>query len=179
MINPHDILNFWFNELSPNQWFAVSNELDQTIKTKFLKIHSIASKGELYIWRNTPEGRLAEIIILDQFSRNIFRGSAEAFAQDTMALVLAQELVALKMDIQLPIAQRAFAYLPYMHSESAAIHIEAMKLFAIQGLEDNYKFEKLHKDIIDRFGRYPHRNAILRRESTNEELEFLKSHSGF
>jgi uncharacterized protein (DUF924 family) len=179
MLTPNDILNFWFKQLSPKQWFTISDELDQLIKMKFLPIHLKASQGELYEWRSSAQGRLAEIIILDQFSRNIFRGSPKAFAQDSTALVLAQEMVSLKMDTFLPVIQRAFAYLPYMHSESSVIHTEALKLFALERLEDNYKFEKLHKEIIDRFGRYPHRNAILERSSTQAEVEFLKTHSGF
>ncbi|MNV66793.1 hypothetical protein D3C71_1595650 [compost metagenome] len=112
--------------------------------------------------------------MLDQFSRNIQRGSPLAFAQDTQALALAQELVAGQHDAALPLQQRAFAYMPYMHSESAAIHEQAMRLFDQPGLENNLKFEVLHRDIIARFGRYPHRNAVLGRTSTAQELAFLQ-----
>ena len=132
-----------------------------------------AARCELFAWRATPEGRLAEIVVLDQFSRNVWRDTPRAFAQDALALALAQELVASGQDRSLPVAQRRFAYMPYMHSESALIHGQAVALFSQPGLEDNLRFEHAHKAIIDRFGRYPHRNAILGRESTAEELAFL------
>lgn len=176
---PHDILNFWFKELGPSKWFESKQETDAQIKDKFGKVHEAASKGELFRWRESPDGRLAEIIVLDQFSRNIHRGTRKAFENDAMALVLAQELISLKQDLNLSISERAFAYMPFMHSESKLIHEIAMKLFNVPGMEENYKFELLHKEIIDRFGRYPHRNAILGRTSTPEEIEFLKTHKGF
>ena len=112
--------------------------------------------------------------MLDQFSRNIHRDTAEAFANDALALALAQEAVARGCDRELPPVERAFLYLPWMHSESALIHEEALRLFAAPGLEKNLDFERRHKAIIDRFGRYPHRNAVLGRASTADELEFLK-----
>ena len=111
--------------------------------------------------------------MLDQFSRNVYRDTARAFAQDALALALAQELVASGQDRNLPTAQRVFAYMPYMHSESALIHEQALALFAQPGMENNLDFERRHKAIIDRFGRYPHRNAVLGRTSTPEELAFL------
>ena len=127
----------------------------------------------MFAWRTTAEGRLAEIIVLDQFSRNVYRDTPRAFAQDVPALVLAQELVASGQDRSLSIAQRTFAYMPYMHSESALVHVQAVALFSQPGMEDNLNFELRHKAIIDRFGRYPHRNAVLGRPSTPEELAFL------
>lgn len=111
--------------------------------------------------------------MLDQFSRNVYRDTARAFAQDALALALAQELVARGQDRSLPTAQRVFAYMPYMHSESAVIHEQALVLFAQPGMENNLDFERRHKAIIDRFGRFPHRNAVLGRTSTAEELAFL------
>jgi len=116
---------------------------------------------------------LAEIVALDQFSRNVYRDTARAFAQDALALALAQELVASGQDRSLPLAQRSFAYMPYMHSESALIHAQAVALFSQPGMEDALRFELRHQAIIARFGRYPHRNAILGRISTAEELAFL------
>lgn len=120
-------------------------------------------------------GRLAEIIVLDQFSRNIHRGQARAFACDPLALALAQTAVAVKADRELEVGRRAFLYMPYMHSESPAIHVLAVSLFGQPGLEGNLDFELRHKEIIDRYGRYPHRNAILGRPSTTEEMDFLKT----
>ncbi len=120
-----------------------------------------------------PKGRLAELIILDQFSRNLYRGTWHAFATDTMALALAQEAVAAEADLALSPEERVFLYMPYMHSESKLIHEVAERLFRENGPKSNYDFELRHKAIIDRFGRYPHRNVMLGRQSTPEELAFL------
>ena len=129
---------------------------------------------ELWRWRSSAEGCLAEIIVLDQFSRNLFRDMPESFAFDALALALAQSAVAAGVDRQMPPEQRAFFYMPYMHSESAAVHDEALRLFSDLGIESQLGFELRHKAIIDQFGRYPHRNAILRRPSTAAELAFLQ-----
>ncbi|HRK39323.1 MAG TPA: DUF924 family protein [Burkholderiaceae bacterium] len=170
---PQPILHFWFTELTPAQHFAKDAALDEAIRTRFGTTLEAAALCELFGWRATPEGRLAEIIVLDQFSRNVWRDTPRAFAQDALALALAQELVASGQDRSLPVEQRRFAYMPYMHSESALVHEQAVALFSQPGLEDNLRFEHAHKAIIDRFGRYPHRNAILARSSTAEELAFL------
>ena len=172
-MQPQPILHFWFTELTPKQHFAKDAALDEAIRTRFGSTLEAAAKCELFAWRATPEGRLAEVLVLDQFSRNVYRDTARAFAQDALALVLAQELVASTQDRSLPLAQRSFAYMPYMHSESLAIHTQAVQLFSQPGLENNLSFELRHQEIIDRFGRYPHRNAILGRTSTAEELTFL------
>lgn len=168
-----DIMRFWFEELSPAQHFAQDDSVDHTIRTRFGATWEAARLGELWTWRGTAQGRLAEILVLDQFSRNIHRGSALAFAQDAQALTLAQELVASRGDAELSPVQRAFAYMPYMHSESPTIHAQAMALFNQPGLENNLQFELRHHDIIARFGRYPHRNAALGRSSTPQEIAFL------
>ncbi|MEJ7137158.1 DUF924 family protein [Amphibiibacter pelophylacis] len=170
----HTILNFWFEELSPAQWWRVDPDLDKTISDRFGETHRAAHAGELFEWRVSPEGRLAEIIVLDQFSRNIHRGTPLAFACDPMALALAQEAVRTGADQTLPAQHRAFLYMPYMHSESAVIHRLAEPLFRTMAPEANHQAELKHKAIIDRFGRYPHRNAILGRTSTPEELDFLQ-----
>ncbi|WP_345061109.1 DUF924 family protein [Acidovorax lacteus] len=177
---PSAVLHFWFTELAAQQHFAKDAALDETIRSRFGPTLEAAARCELFAWRATPEGRLAEILVLDQFSRNVWRDTPRAFAQDALALALAQELVARGQDQRLPTAQRVFAYMPYMHSESAAIHQEALALFAQPGMENNLDFERRHKAIIDRFGRYPHRNAILGRTSTPEEWAFLSEPgSGF
>lgn len=174
-MTPQDILHFWYEELKPKDWFRKSDELDMTITQRFGACHRAVRQGETWEWRATPEGRLAEVIVLDQFSRNIYRDQAAAFAMDSMALVLAQEAVALGEDHKLPSPDHTlFLYMPYMHSESPVIHQQAVVLFEQLGRPDNLKFELKHKEIIDRFGRYPHRNALLGRESTPEEVEFLK-----
>jgi uncharacterized protein (DUF924 family) len=170
---PQPILHFWFEELTPKQHYVKVDALDETIRTRFGDTLEAAARCELFAWRATPEGRLAEIIVLDQFSRNVYRDTPRAFAQDALALVLAQELVACRGDISLPAAQRVFAYMPTMHSESAIVHEQAVTLFSQPGMENNLDFELRHKAIIDRFGRFPHRNAILGRSSSAEELAFL------
>jgi uncharacterized protein (DUF924 family) len=174
-MNEESILFFWFNELEANQWWAKDDSLDLKIKNRYAELHQKAIKGELFQWRTTPRGRLAEIIVLDQFSRNIYRDSPRAFAYDSMALALAQEAVALKVDLKLCERERPFLYMPYMHSESHVIHDEAVKLF--EGLANSYnlEFEHKHREIIVKFGRYPHRNKVLNRRSTSEEIAFLKT----
>ncbi|MBB1074236.1 DUF924 domain-containing protein [Rhodoferax sp. 4810] len=174
--SPHDpdaVLAFWFDEASPQQWWAKSDDFDRLIRQRFGAVHAAAAQGELFDWRASASGRLAEIIVLDQFSRNLYREQAQAFACDAMALALAQTAVALQADRELPVPRRTFLYMPYMHSESPVIHAVALSLFATPGLEGNLAFEVKHKDIIDRFGRYPHRNAALGRRSTPQELAFL------
>ncbi|KAB7622685.1 DUF924 family protein [Alkalilimnicola sp. S0819] len=171
---PDQVLRFWFEELDPAQWWAKDEALDAEIARRFGALLRRAAAGELHDWRTTPTGRLAEILVLDQFSRNIHRDTPAAFAQDPMALALAQEAVLGNVQEALSTDQRAFLYMPFMHSESAAMHVWAERLYREPGLEYNYDFELQHKAIIDRFGRYPHRNAILGRESTAEELAFLQ-----
>ena len=179
-MSPESVVHFWFTELTPKQHFAKDAALDEAIRTRFGATLEAAARCELFAWRTTPEGRLAEVLVLDQFSRNVYRDSPRAFAQDALALALAQELVASGHDRSLPLAQRSFAYMPYMHSESPLVHAQAALLFAQSGLEDTLRFELRHQEIIDRFDRYPHRNAILGRPSTPEELVFLSEPgSGF
>jgi len=136
-------------------------------------VHLAAVAGELNHWRTNGTARLAEIIILDQFSRNIYRDQPQSFAADGMALALAQEAVRQGLDKELNALERSFLYMPYMHSESRLIHQQAETLYRDNGIDDNLKFEVLHRQIIDRFGRYPHRNDILGRVSTPQEKAFL------
>lgn len=174
MVQWRDVIAFWFDDSKPEQWFAKDPNFDQTIKDRFFETHQQAIKGELEIWRTSPLGRLAEIIVIDQFSRNIYRDLPESFQYDTIALVLAQEGIRIKADQNIEMKKQSFFYMPFMHSESLAIHREAIDLYSKPGLEYNLEFERKHFAIIERFGRYPHRNKILNRASTPEELEFLK-----
>ncbi len=175
-----EIIEFWFSELKPNQWWQKDDEFDLMIKARFGKVHEQAKAGELFHWRENALGSLAEVIVLDQFSRNIYREQSESFAHDAMSLALAQVAISKGFDRSLSETQRVFLYMPFMHSESKRIHVEAVALFESLGIESNLDFELKHKAIIDRFGRYPHRNKILGRSSTKEELEFLKQpNSGF
>ena len=170
----HDeVLAFWFEDIEPKSWWAVDPAFDRLIRDRFLPLLDQARHGELFPWRTEPKGRLAEIIVLDQFSRNIHRNTPAAFSQDPMALVLAQEAVAAGIHESLSPVERGFLFLPYMHSESRTIHVFAESLYREHAPPSNYEFELRHKAIIDRFGRYPHRNAILGRVSSAEEVEFL------
>lgn len=171
------VLNFWFNEIEPKQWWTKDDELDRLITDKFQATHDAAASGELSSWQETASGRLAEIIVLDQFSRNIYRDTPSAFAFDRQALELAKAAIMMRAQQSLEPRQRAFLYMPFMHSESALIHETAIELFSEPGLEYSLEFELRHKEIIDRFGRYPHRNEILGRKSTIEEMRFLNKHS--
>ncbi|MDJ1184016.1 DUF924 family protein [Roseofilum casamattae] len=168
-----EIIEFWFAEIDPKQWWIKDEQFDRCVAERFAEVHGAATRGELFAWRSEPLGRLAEIILLDQFSRNIYRDRPLAFAYDGIALVLAQEAVAVGCDRHLSTPQKQVLYLPFMHSESLLIHDIAVDLYRQLGLEQALEFEYAHKKIIEQFGRYPHRNQILGRVSTAEEIEFL------
>jgi len=172
-MNADDILNFWFKEVEQSQWWVKDLAFDQLILDKFANIHQSANACELFEWRSSPRGRLAEIIVLDQFSRNMYRDTPRSFSSDPLALALAQEAIAVGADKHLSTIERNFMYMPFMHSESLAIHEVAVKLYLNNGVNSSIDFENKHKIIIERFGRYPHRNIILSRKSSNEEIEFL------
>ena len=174
-MHPETIIHFWFTELNDAQRFAKDEALDARLRQRFEATLQAAIAGELYEWRRSALGRLAEIVVLDQFSRNIYRDTPAAFSQDAQALALAQELISRGLDQDVPTAQRAFAYMPYMHSESLLIHQQALALFSQTGLEGSLAFEHKHRKILEQFGRYPHRNQILGRASTASEIAFLKT----
>lgn len=173
-MTPDALLAFWFDETPAERWWKVDPAFDALLRERFLGLLVQAAAGELHDWRDDARGRLAEVVVLDQFPRNIHRGTPLAFAHDPMALVLSQEAVRSGALAELPPVQRSFLLLPWMHSESPAIHALAETLYRDHAPPENHQFELRHKAIIDRFGRYPHRNAILGRASTPEELEFLK-----
>lgn len=173
-MTPQTVLDFWFTEENHPFQFARNNGFDAQIRAQFFDIWQQAARGELSHWRDTLQGRLAEIIILDQFSRNLYRDNPLAFAQDGMALILAQEAIQQKDFAQMEMIQRKFMLMPFMHSESAAMHEWATALFAQYSDALTIDFEAKHKAIIDRFGRYPHRNEILGRKSSAEEITFLQ-----
>ncbi len=174
-----DVIKFWFEECTPQQWFKKDEKFDALIKARFFETYVAVANGETKEWRATPEGRLAEIIVLDQFPRNMFRGLPESFVTDALALELAEEMVYAGDDKRLRKKMRKFAYMPYMHSESKSAHRKGLWLFIALWDWGTLKYEWEHKKIIDRFGRFPHRNLIMQRESTPEELEFLLTHKGF
>ena len=168
-----DVFKFWFGELKPADWFKKDDTLDNKIRDRFQVTHNKATSCELHPWRTKAQGALCEIIVLDQFSRNIYRGSAKSFAADPLALALAQEAIRRDLHQKLTPTEQSFMFMPFMHSESLVIHEQAVALFSGASLENNLKFELMHKKIIERFGRYPHRNEILGRKSTAAEIEFL------
>ena len=173
-ITADDVIYFWFEELTPKDWFIKNTDLDKEIKKHFHDIYKRAAVGELVNWRYSPLSALAEVIVLDQFPRNMFPDKKQAFATDPLAVCIAQNAIDKSFDKDLTNTQKSFLDMPFMHSESAEIHKAAELLFSAPGLENNYEYELKHKAIIDRFGRYPHRNKILGRRSRKEEIEFLK-----
>lgn len=169
-----EILHFWFEEITPQQWFEKDEAFDHLIKDRFETVYWQVEGLECQDWLKTPEGCLAYVIVLDQLSRNMFRDQAQAFAADHLALKAAQTAVRQGFDQSLAETKRRFLYMPYMHSEVSSVHETAVELFMALGNAMTLDYEYKHKAIIDRFGRYPHRNQILGRKSTAEELEFLQ-----
>jgi len=178
-MQPEDVIKFWFNEISSSMWFRKDEKFDETIRERFFETYEAVMSGDTASWRSTPQGRLAEVVVLDQFARNMFRNSPKAFMGDALALELSREAIATGDDKKLSMVQRRFLYMPFMHSESKEIHKKAVWLFVSLLNPFVVWFELKHKRIIDRFGRYPHRNEILGRESTPEEEEFVRTHKGF
>lgn len=176
----NEIIEFWFVEIDKIKRFKKDEIFDELIRSRFSEVHTLASKCELFSWRSTALGCLAEIIVLDQFSRNMYRGKAESFVYDSLALSLAQSAISRGLDLELTSEQKSFLYMPFMHSESLMIHEQAVGLFTNLGVASSLDFEIKHKSIIEQFGRYPHRNKILGRLSTSEENSFLlQSGAGF
>ena len=170
-VTPHDVLAFW-RAAGPDKWFTRDAAFDDAICTQFLATYETAAAGAL-AWGGTAEGALALLIVLDQFPRNIFRGSARAFAADPLAREVATRAIARGFDREVPLAERSFFYLPFEHSESLADQERCVALNRASGDADALKWAELHADIIRRFGRFPHRNAMLGRATTPEEQAFL------
>jgi uncharacterized protein (DUF924 family) len=179
-----DILKFWFSELTPEQWFRYGKALDGAVRARFGALLERARRGELEDWAKTPSGRLALIILLDQFSRHIFRGTPDAFAADAKAVALTLDGIALGMDAALPTsAQRLFFHMPLMHAEDGNLQALCVEKLAALGdgeiAEGAQAAAREHAEVIARFGRFPHRNGILGRASTPEEEAFIKNNPGF
>jgi uncharacterized protein (DUF924 family) len=170
---PRDVLDFWF-DAGAKKWFAKSDEFDAEIVEKFQQVHEIARGCGRDSWAETTDGMLALIILLDQFPRNMYRDSPDMFAADAKALTLAKEAVVRGIDGEVPEAARQFIYMPFMHSERIDDQKKCVELFAAAGLKDNIAFAEDHRDIVVRFGRFPHRNQVLERSSSAEETAFLK-----
>ena len=173
MDDAEDVLDFWFVEHGKDDWFGGAPEFDTLLAERFADLHPLVARGEAWTWRKTPQGRLAEIIVLDQFSRQLHREEAEAFAQDKMALVLAQEALALGADRAVEREWAPFFYLPFMHAESVMIQDEGVRLYEAYGDQEQLDFMRKHREAIARFGRFPFRNAALSRPSTPEEAQYM------
>lgn len=174
-----EILSYWFDTLTAEQWWTRDDTVDATIRRKFSNLFERLAAGVPPAWLETPRGRLAAVIALDQFPRNLFRGSPRSFATDERALALARETIELGLDSGLNENERIFLYVPFEHSEDREDQARAIDLYENLGHAESLEFAKKHKQIIDRFGRFPHRNEVLGRESTREEIEFLKSEAWF
>ena len=174
MAEIEEILNFWFIECKPEQWFKKNEDFDRMIEKNFSSAIEDAINGKLESWEETETGCLALIILLDQFTRNVFRDTPRAFAGDERALALSKLCFNKDYLTNLDIHRRQFMLMPMMHSENLAVQDAALPLFKKYASEKDYEYAEKHRDIIARFGRFPHRNVILGRKSTNEELEFLK-----
>ncbi len=171
-IQPIDVLDFWFSAENQAKWFIKNSVFDEEITRKFLNIYDAAAKEQLDHWKKSALGVLALIITLDQFPRNMFRNTAKSFVTDTKALSLTKYAIAAKMDVGMSNDHKQFLYMPLMHSENLEDQKLGFELFTYDPQIQSYA--KMHMDIIEKFGRFPHRNQILGRQSTEEELEFLK-----
>lgn len=170
--SPESVVAFWL-DAGPEKWFKKDEAFDAEIRGRFLPTYEAAAAGRLASWEATAEGALALLIVLDQFPRNMFRGSARAFAADPLARAVADRAIARGFDKQLGLPKQSFFYLPFMHSENLIDQERCVDLCRQAGAEDTLKFAELHADIIRRFGRFPHRNALLGRATTAEEQAFL------
>lgn len=175
----NEVLDFWFVETPPEKRFVKDPAFDAELRMRFSKVYEDIRAGGHERYMGSANSVLAAIIVLDQFSRNMFRDQPQAFAEDYQAIALAIYAVNNGLDQEVVESQRAFLYMPFMHSETVADHARAVMLFTDLGNSMFLEFELKHKAIIDQFGRYPHRNAVLGRESTAAELAHVAEHGGF
>ncbi|MCC4597912.1 DUF924 family protein [Xanthomonas campestris pv. phormiicola] len=169
---PRDVVEFW-RSAGRERWFAANDSFDANVRQHFLDAHHAAARDEYAAWMDSAEGALALLLLLDQVPRNAFRGNAHAYATDGLARRYAQWALAAGYDLQVEPELRMFFYLPYEHAEDPVLQREAVELFSALGDADSLQWATQHEDIIQRFGRFPHRNAALGRESTQDEQRFL------
>lgn len=190
-----EIHEFWFGDLDDNGlpasdrnalWFGASAEVDATCRKRFGNALQQAREKKLHAWTQSDRGLVALVLLLDQFSRNIHRGTAQAFAGDALALSLAQDAIAAERHLRLPAIHRVFLYLPLEHCENLAVQEQSVALFEELAqhtghpqFDDFCRYAAAHRDVIARFGRFPHRNTVLERESSAEERAHLAQHGGF
>ncbi|MDG6772857.1 DUF924 domain-containing protein [Thiomicrorhabdus sp. ZW0627] len=176
---PGEIIDFWYTLPMTKHWFRSTPEIDEQIRSRYESLWEKAADGGLDEWKQTAEGCLALCIVLDQFPLNMFRGEAKGFASEDKAVEVSRHAVSNGLDLELPVDRRAFLYMPLMHSENLRDQDESVRLFEASGLESNLRFARHHRELIRRFGRFPHRNVILERENTTDEKEYLSSPEAF
>jgi len=176
---PEEIIDFWYSDRIKSQWFASTPELDKEILEKYERIWEKASSGELDEWNNSPDGCLALVIILDQFPLNMFRGQAKSFKTERKAIEVAWKAIKNELDRNIEKEKLAFLYMPFMHSEDLTDQDMSVSLYRESNLDANITFVEHHREIIRKFGRFPHRNKILGRESTEDEILYLASENAF
>jgi len=178
-ITPQNILDFWYSKEVQGRWFSSTPVLDKKIRDKFEALWRKAAAGELDGWKETPEGCLALAIVLDQLPLNMFRGRAESFRTEQQAVGIAKHAIDKGYHQRLPAERWAFLYMPLMHSENLADQDLSVRLFDAAKLESNLRFAQHHRELIRKYGRFPHRNSLLGRQSTPEEIEYLASRGAF
>jgi len=178
-ITPESIIEFWYSDKIKSQWFNSSKKLDKEIKDNYESVWTEAIRGEYNDWKESAEGCLALAIILDQFPLNMFRGEVESFSTEAMAIKVSKLAIEKGFDQTLEKDKVAFLYMPLMHSENMDDQNLSVSVFEKAGLAENAKFAKHHRDIVQQFGRFPHRNEILNRESSQAEVDYLNSDKAF
>ena len=176
---PQKIIDFWFSDETRKLWFKSTPEFDREMTARYQDTWERACRGELDHWMQTAQGCLALVIVLDQFPLNMFRGTAQSYASEARSREVAATAIERGFDSTLPAEQRAFLYMPYMHSEALEDQVLALQLFDQPGFESNFRFARHHHAIIEKYGRFPHRNAVLGRDSTEAEIEYLNSKEAF
>ncbi|MDH5378633.1 MAG: DUF924 domain-containing protein [Gammaproteobacteria bacterium] len=176
---PEEILSFWFSKLVSKHWFNSTPELDSVIKERFEEAYSAALAGKLDHWLESPESALALVIILDQFPLNMYRGEARSFESENKAVEVALKSISQQHHLKIDKDKVGFLVLPFMHSESMKMQDVSVKLFTQLGLDENLRYAEHHRKIVENYGRFPHRNEILGRASTPEEIKYLNSPDAF
>jgi len=179
MTTYQDIIAFWFDKKTRPLWFKSTAEFDLNLREKYFDVYNAAQNLELVSWQQTANGALALVIVLDQFPLNMFRGLAKSFATEALSRDVAREAIRKGLDTQLSAEEKAFLYMPFMHSEDINDQEASLNLFNQPGLENNLRFAEHHHNIIKQFGRFPHRNKILGRKNSEAELNYLNSKEAF
>jgi len=174
-----DLIDFWFSDETSQYWFNSTEAFDRQLVDTYADTWQQAKQGELDDWQRTATGSLALVIVLDQFPLNMFRGTAKCFATEAQSRAVARNAIEKAYDREIAADQKSFMYMPFMHSENLNDQALSVELFSQPGLDNNLRFAKHHYEIVERFGRFPHRNKILGRESSEAEIKYLNSKQGF